>query len=633
MCGIAGVGGLPDREKIKGALSRMKKALAHRGPDDEGQWIEDGFGMGMHRLSIIDLPGGHQPMSDKKTGIITVYNGEIYNYRALRGEMEKDGVNFKTSSDTEVVLKGLALKGTGAVHDWNGMFAVACWNQNRKSLTLIRDRVGIKPLYYFWDGTLLIFASEIKAILSSGLFKPRLEKQAVWDYLTFRYVPGQGTIWKNIFKLPPGHILEWSKGSEPRINCYWKTDVLSVSEEGSLDQKLQEFESLFLDSVGQRLLASDVPVGVMLSGGLDSSAIAAAAVEMGHKKFHTFSVGFAEGGEYSELTYARTMAKHIDAEYHEIVIDSDDFLKMLPEAVISADEPLADLTTVPLLAVSRLARENVKVVLSGEGSDEILAGYDFDNYARRVDMMKKINSFNPLILKTALKAMSLFPGKYGAVSKKISNVPVSKWNETLGLHITKHWNQAEKRSLWPSFEGLDSGRVLAGLYADAGSQEPLDQILSVYQRSWMVEDLLMKADKMSMAASLELRVPFLDHRLVQWANSQPLELKVGGSKGSQYITKKILRHFAEKRLPAEIINRPKKGFPVPAYSWLRKEGVYNWAAECLTGSESRLKKIFSQKQMKNNLDLARRGNVDAAHKTWLLAVFELWLRGYDADVS
>ena len=260
MCGIVGIAGRLDREQLEAAVNAMNGALTHRGPDDEGTWIGENFAFGMRRLSIIDLAGGHQPMWDNRTGIGIVYNGEVYNYRSVRSGLEQAGISFHTSSDTEVVLKSIALKDVDAVHDWNGMFAIAVWNDREKKLNLIRDRIGVKPLYYYWDGTILMFASEIKAFLATDLFPRRLNEQAIWDYLTFRYVPGPESIWNNVWKIPAGHMLEWSPNKEPRVCRYWKTEVLSDEDPLDIDKRTKEFEALFLDSVEKRLLAADVPV-------------------------------------------------------------------------------------------------------------------------------------------------------------------------------------------------------------------------------------------------------------------------------------------------------------------------------------------------------------------------------------
>jgi asparagine synthase (glutamine-hydrolysing) len=631
MCGIVGVGGKLSRDKLHAVVARMSTAVAHRGPDDEGSWVGENFAFAMRRLSIIDLAGGHQPMWDESTGLGIVYNGEVYNYRGLRRELQTHGVRFQTTCDTEVVLKAIVLKGKQAVHDWNGMFAVACWNRKENKLLLIRDRMGIKPLYYFYDGSILIFASEIKALLASGLFTPEINRQAIWDYLTFCYVPDPTTIWLKIWKLLPGHFLEWAPGGAPRTHAYWTTDVISPGDTVDLDQKTKEFEKLFLDSVEQRLVAADVPVGVLLSGGLDSSSVAAAAVELGHKNFHTFSVGFADGGEYSELGYARLVAEQLGAEHHEVVVDQSNFIELLPEVVRAADEPLADLAAVPLLAVSRLARQWVKVVLSGEGSDEILAGYGFDRFVQKCRIIKRLQTLPSPVLRCLSKLLTPLSANYAESLSRVASIRISEWNLSHKNHMTGLWIQAEKCQLWPTFIGLDSDRVLSSLYATASSEDPLDQILRVYQRSWLVEDLLMKADKMSMAASLELRVPFLDYRLVEWANRQSTDVKIGRTGVWRQKTKYVLRRFAERRLPRQILQRPKQGFPVPAYKWLQEEKMIRWAHECLTGRLSRIKRMFKRSAMERQLSLASSGDLDAANKTWALLVFEIWLRQYDVE--
>lgn len=632
MCGIAGIAGRMSRERLGAAVQSMTGAIAHRGPDDEGAWVGDHFAFGMRRLSIIDLPGGHQPMWDQRTGIGLVYNGEVYNYKVVRAGLERAGQTFQTASDTEVVLKSLALKGRDAVHDWNGMFAVAAWNDREKKLLLIRDRMGVKPLYYYWDGATFMFASELKALLASQIVPRRVNRQAIWDYLTYRYVPGPDTMWENVWKLPPAHMLEWSLGDGPRVSRYWATDVLSDEGPVDIQRATKEFEDLFLDSVSQRLLASDVPVGVMLSGGLDSSAIAAAAVELGHKQFHTFSVGFADGGDYSELGYARTVAKHLGLHSHEVVMDRKTFLDVLPDAVHAADEPLADLTTVPLLAVLRLARGHVKVALSGEGADEILAGYRLQDTRRTYERIRQIQRLPSPVITLVSRAFGLVSEESRAKLARVATIPLSRWNLALKNYMTWYWQEADKARLWPAFEGRDSVGILNGMYGEAKSRDPLDQLLSVLQKSWLVEDLLMKADKMSMAASLELRVPFLDYRLVEWANRQPVGAKIARD-GGRDVTKRVLRRFARRRLPREIIERPKKGFPVPVSQWLADDGFSRWAIEHLGGKQGRLKHLFHAEEMQRQLSRAAAGDLEAADRSWVLLVLETWLRVFDVDVA
>jgi asparagine synthase (glutamine-hydrolysing) len=628
-------GDLPRAECLR-VVRAMNDAIVHRGPDDDGAWAEDGFGFGMRRLSIIDLAGGHQPIWDEETGTGVVFNGEIYNYRQVREKLERQGhTRWQTHSDTEVLLKSFALGGEQAVHDWNGMFAAALWDARGKRLTLIRDRMGVKPLYYFWDGRVLLFASEIKALLASGLVARKVNRQAVWDYLTYRYVPGPDTIWEGIRKLPPGHLLRFAApGGAPEEVRYWQTDVVSDEREAGSEEEIdREFAALFLDAVELRLVASDVPVGVFLSGGLDSSAIAAAAVELGHRNFHTFSVGFDEGGDFSELPYARQVAEHVGAQYHEVVIDRKQFLEALPEVIRAADEPLADLTLAPLLAVSRLARRDVKVVLSGEGSDEILGGYNLDEVEREWDRVRALQRFPRPVLSTgaALTRLAL-PERFGRRAQRITDVPLREWNREALPHITRYWGQGEKEVLWPGASGEDSGRILARQYAEARSADPLQQLLSVYQKSWLVEDLLMKADKISMAASLEARTPFLDYRLVEWANRQPNFVKVKRTGLRQYRTKSVLRRFCARRLPPEILNRPKKGFPVPAYEWL-KQGMDEWASQALLGPESRLARAFRPEAVRRVIEDARLGVGDAAHRVWIMLVLEFWLRTWDAELA
>ncbi len=613
----------------------MNAAIVHRGPDDEGIWAEDGFGFAMRRLSIIDLAGGGQPMWHEQSGLGVIFNGEVYNYRPLREQLLKKGHQFHTHSDTEVVLKTLVDSGLSGIHNWNGMFAVAAWNRNEKKLHLIRDRMGVKPLYYFYDGKNFLFASEIKAILASGLVNPSINRQALWDYLTFRFVPSPETIWTNIRKLPPGHLLEFTPTGEPIESCYWKTDVRFSDDSANhqLPEQLNdEFVELFLDAVKLRLEASDVPVGVMLSGGLDSSAVAAAAIELGHRNFHTFSVGFDEGGYYSELPYARQVAKHVGANYHEVVIGQREFLEMLPELVYYADEPLADLAAIPLLAVSRLAQQNVKVVLSGEGSDEILAGYDLELSERRWGLVRSLQRVPKPLMTLMVKGARVLPETFSERAARVAELPLSKWNYRELPHMTRYLNQIEKLSLWPNGEHANSERVLEKLYKTAQASDPLQQVLSVYQKDWLVEDLLMKADKMSMAASVELRTPFLDYRLVEWANRQPNYVKIKRTGLMKYETKSILRRFCAQRLPGEILNRSKRGFPVPVNDWL-KTGMSNWARDVLLGANSRVISGFSKDVINRLILSAEQGSTEAAGKVWLIIVLEFWLQAWNVSLN
>lgn len=631
MCGIVGIAGDFSREECLSIVGKMNGSIIHRGPDDDGVWAEDGFGFGMRRLSIIDLAGGKQPIWDEAAGRGIVFNGEVYNYRSLRSELTARGVSgWTTQSDTEVVLKSLIDRGEAGIHDWNGMFAVAAWDKTRKSLLLVRDRMGVKPLYYYWDGKILLFASEIKAILASGLVERRIDKQSLWDYLTFRYVPGPNSIWENIRKVPPGHLLRFQQGGQPEVVRYWECDVVASEPDHNSESEIDgQFAELFLDAVELRLVASDVPVGVFLSGGLDSSAIAAAAVELGHKNFHTFSVGFEEGGYYSELPFAEQVAKHVGAQYHEVVLSRQKFLEMLPEVVYATDEPLADLSAISILALSRLARKDVKVVLSGEGSDEILAGYDFDRAEKEWNRVRLLQRFPQAALKVGAAFTRIGPGSLHRRAEKVANLPLGSWNRLELPHITGNFDQAEKESLWPGESWKDSERIVAAQYEAARSTDPLQQMLAVYQKDWLVEDLLMKADKATMAASLEARTPFLDYRLVEWANRQPNSVKVKRTGINQYETKSVLRRFCAKRLPKAIIDRPKRGFPDPANVWLG-DGLHSWAHDTLLNSNSKLGSVLDRPAMEGVLNEAKAGKEGAANRVWALLVLELWMQTWEA---
>ncbi|MEA2478758.1 MAG: hypothetical protein QOJ07_680, partial [Thermoleophilaceae bacterium] len=404
MCGIAGVSGAPSSDAALELAERMNAELVHRGPDDAGSWREGGDALAMRRLSIIDLQGGHQPMV-APSGTAIVFNGEIYNYRRLRDELAGDGWEFRTGSDTEVVLALYELHGIEAVDRLEGMFAIALRDGARGRLHLVRDRMGKKPLYYTDGPGELLFASELKALLAGLPTRPALARQSLHDFLTLRYVPGPATVWEGVVKLPPGHRLEVDLRSGRRTLRRWWRLVFDSAPDGGGADAAGEFAELFGAAVDDRLVAADVPVGVLLSGGLDSSAVSAAAVERGHRAFHTFSVGFAEGGDFSELGYARQMAEHVGAVHHEVVIGQDEFVAALPELVHMTDEPLADLATVPLHAVSKLAREHVTVVLSGEGSDEVLAGYDLEVLAAQIERLRPLRRLPAPLLRAAARAL------------------------------------------------------------------------------------------------------------------------------------------------------------------------------------------------------------------------------------
>jgi asparagine synthase (glutamine-hydrolysing) len=618
VCGIAGVVAPVTAERSE-SVRRMTATLTHRGPDDDGFFEDESVALGMRRLSIIDLPGGHQPIRSED-GVVIVYNGEAYNYRSLREDLRREGVTFATESDTEVVLQLYRTHGIEAISQVQGMFGLCIYDPRRNELHLVRDRLGVKPLYYRHDRDGLTFASEIKAILAGRGHRPKLDRQAIHDYLTLRFVPPPGTIWEGIHKLEPGHRLRLDlETGKAEVSRWWDVEFDSQPLDAARDYE-GEFEELLLAAVEKRLLAADVPVGVMLSGGLDSSAVSAAAVELGHRDFHTFSVGFADGGTTSELGHARSVAEHIGSRHHEVTVDRDGFLEFLPRFVEATDEPLADLASVPLHYVSELAREDVKVVLSGEGADEVLAGYDLERLAADLDRWRRIARLPRPALKAAARLAPAGRAEW------LPTLADAGWSELLRadrVHITDGFDEGEKAALWRDRDGLrPTGELLGEWYSRSQAEHPIDQLQQVYCRGWLVEDLLMKADKMTMHNSLELRVPFLDHELVEWAARAPLELKVGGPEDG-WSSKRALRDFARKRLPAAIIERPKQGFPVPAYDWLAGP-LADWMRDRLAPGGP-LDELFEVKGLEAVVDGASGGDATAAHKAWNALILGEWL--------
>lgn len=612
MCGIAGIIGRFDQALGTELIQKMLSVIEHRGPDSNGYWSRDGFAFGMQRLSIIDIAGGNQPIWDKESGVGIVFNGEIYNFKKIRASLEISGIKFHTHCDTEVILQLYLQKGIAAIHDFEGMFGICLYDPRIQKVFLIRDRLGVKPLYYYHDQKSFVFGSEIKSILEALPQKPDLNKQSLWHYLTLRYVPSPETIWENVCKLEPGHYLEYGLQDHLfKITKYWEVNFCSEKPLKTRDYE-KEFETLFLEAVEKRLLASDVPVGILLSGGLDSSCVAAAAVELGHKNFHTFSIGFEDGGHFNELPYAQKMADHLQSNHHEIIISQKQFIDFIDDFVWYSDEPLADLASIPLYYLSKLASEHVKVVLSGEGADETLAGYNLDEWAEKLTYLKALDFLPSSILK-------LFPFRSLKLLAKVGYANFLRENAT---HMTNVFSEEEKEKFCLFSSQNSTKSCLQSLYRESSSSNPIDQLQQIYSRGWLVEDLLMKADKMSMATSLELRVPFLDHKLVEWCTTLPLDWKVGSlCKG--FTTKRILRSFGEKRIPKEIISRPKQGFPVPAYRWIQSD-LFNFAKENLLSNN--IEGFFDKNQLISLLKQVQTGDAHAAHKAWNFIIFSKWMK-------
>jgi asparagine synthase (glutamine-hydrolysing) len=633
MCGIVGYLnlGLQVEEGLM-MLHHMCDVVAHRGPDDSGFYANQWVGLGIRRLSIIDLLSGHQPIRNEDGSKQIIFNGEVYNFRDLRSKLQEQGHRFSTATDTEVILHQYEKDGKACVSHLNGMFAFAIWDQTNHTLFLARDRMGIKPLYYYWDGKKFLFASEIKALLTTPFVKRELNLQALWDYLTFRYVPQPETIWKNVYKLLPGHFLTLSvEKPEPEIQRYWDipyNDDITIKSE---KEYFGEFEKLFLDAVRLQLIA-DVPVGVLLSGGIDSSSVAAAISEVHNSRLSSFSVAFQDSPSISEWPYARKVALRVRTNHNEIVIGEKEFCDFLPKFVHYTDEPLADLASVPLYYVSNLAQKKVKVVLSGEGSDEILGGYNLDVTVRGWDRIHQFQSLPGWLRRNIVPCVAQLFGTRIKERIQKANIPIDQRLLLHPVNMTNYLTSNEKQDLFKEISSFrESSSIIKDEIHRAPTHHPLHQVLYIYCQSWLVEDLLMKADKMTMANSIELRVPFLDHRLVEWAARTPTWVKVGRNSLGAYETKRALRHFAHTRLPEEIICRPKQGFPVPVYDWL-KNILKSWATEMLTSRNAEIYRWLKPEQVQRQLYLGthNESSIIEKHRLWNLLILELWAREWKA---
>jgi asparagine synthase (glutamine-hydrolysing) len=629
MCGIAGLVdtagvGPDDRPRVV----RMRDTLTHRGPDAAGIFSDDRAILGHRRLSIVDLAGGAQPLSNETGSIWLVYNGEIYNHAELRRELEANGHHYRSRSDSETIVHAYETWGDDCVTRFRGMFAFALWDAPRERLLLARDRLGVKPLYWTQAGTRLIFGSEIKAILASGAVQARLRDEAVPELLSTRSLAGDETLFAGIKSVAPGHVLAFAGGRvAPRR--YWSIPKPSADRpERSRAEDVRRFRALLEESVRLRLM-SDVPLGVFLSGGLDSSAIAALMAPMMGRPLETFSVAFADRA-YNELAYAREVARSLGANAHEIVIDDRDFFAALPRLVWHEDEPIAHPSSVPLHVVSTLASRHVKVVLTGEGSDELLAGYG--RYPRALLNWRagRFYSRLPAALRSRIAArVSVLSGTAGRYARRsflaIDHAPELTFFDNFAAINVRRLRQILTPRLT---DRLRTEVVYEGLLArfnEEGRGSELDRVLYTDLSTYLVE-LLMKQDQMSMSASIESRVPFLDHHLVEFAATLPTDRKLSG-----FTTKRILRDAVADVVPASVRTRSKMGFPVPFGQWMR--GAWNDVArDVLMDRRTRERELVLPHAADTLLHEARAGLPGAADAVWSLLNLELWHRTFiDGD--
>ena len=622
MCGIAGfVTANPAWDRS--ILERMTNIIRHRGPDASGFHCKGPAFLGHRRLSIIDVAAGAQPMANEAGDKWIVYNGEIFNHAALRPELERAGHKYQTRCDTETILHAYEEYGEDCVSRFRGMFAFAIWDERAQTLFCARDRLGIKPIYYFWDGRLFAFASEIKALLEHPAITASLDESVLQEYLAFGYGNGDRTLFAGIRKLMPGHLLTLNLGHAPsvRIRQYWDVRPnADLSASDGDDAWVRECRSRLEETVRMRLM-SDVPLGMFLSGGVDSSAVAALVTRMVPGRLNTFSVGYAEE-EYSELRFAREVSTWIGSNHHEIVISRDDFFNALPSLIWHEDEPIVWPSSVSLFFVSRLASERVKVVLTGEGGDELFGGYHrYRTYLlnRRLASVyrlapRRVRDF----IRRRIASTSLLSAP---MRRKVGHTPLGRECDLESLYLENFQTAFSRTEL---AEMLIAPGAVSGPFSNylaywdaAAGLTPLGQLLYADQKTYLVE-LLMKQDQMSMACSIESRVPFLDHPFVEFAAAVPDRLKIHRGSG-----KYILKKAVEDLLPRSIVYRRKMGFPTPLRAWLLEPGAKPWL-DRLTAPDSFLSNYLDVTAVRRLRENHERGFKDSTDSLWRLLNFEIW---------
>jgi asparagine synthase (glutamine-hydrolysing) len=627
-------------------VRRMMAAQRHRGPDDAGCHLEPGVGLGFSRLAILDLsPEGHQPMTNEDGALWLVFNGEVYNFRELTPALERSGHRFRSHCDSEVIPHAYEEWGSACLERLNGMFAFALWDRRRREVLLARDRLGVKPLYYWSDGRTLAFASELKALLAHPDVPRTLDHQALVSYLLHEYVPSPRSIFAGVRKLPAGHFLRVpldgaARGrvtEDWRPERYWDVRFGGETEGGRTDEDYaDELRGLLRAAVARRLV-SDVPLGVFLSGGLDSSSVVALMAELGGERPRTFAIGFEEAS-FDELRYAELVARHFDTDHH-VAILRPDARELIATVADYLDEPFADASALPTYLVARHAREHVTVALSGDGGDELFAGYDW--YAAQ---------------RAAAASVDRLPGdlraRMGALAGHIPPAPTKKGPLNVarrfleGAALPAELQHVRWRTFWSAAEldalllgdGMpalaDDRAATQALLADSGSPRPLDQQQYADIKDYLPDDILFKVDRMSMAASLEARGPFLDYTLVEFAARLPPALRRRGLNG-----KRLLKLAMRKNLPPDILRRRKLGFNIPYKHWLRgdlRDLLLDALAPVQLGQQAIFRPAAVERLVREHLD----GTRDHAHKLWQLLMFQLWAerflvgdRGRDEELN
>jgi asparagine synthase (glutamine-hydrolysing) len=611
MCGISGIcladaGGRVDPARVQA----MNDALAHRGPDGDGIFTDGPVALGHRRLSIIDLVTGDQPIFNEDRTVAIVFNGEIYNYKELRADLQARGHRLSTSSDTEVIVHLYEDFGDDCVLHLNGMFAFALWDQTNRRLLLARDRLGERPLYYHADARRIVFGSELKALLCEKDLPREVDAAAIDDYLAYGYIPAPATVFKGVHKLQAGERLAWEQG-RVRTSRYW-TPPFGPPVERPEAEYVEELRALLQDSVRLRL-RSDVPVGAFLSGGLDSNGIVALASRELGRPLMTFSVGFGEP-EFDELARARLTAKRYGTDHHEIVVKDAD-VSVFPELAAHYDEPFGDPSMLPTYFIAREASRFVKVCISGDAGDELFAGYPHYLEAQRYARVDAV----PLGLRRAvlgpLAAMLPDHVRGKGLLRRLSATPSARYARQVGV-----FDALERRALLrPELAAAADGHLFEPFFS-RNSLDPVSLCQWVDQQTYLPEDVLVKVDRAALKSALEVRVPFLDHRIVELVNAMPLSMKL-----REGTTKYVLRRTLADLVPPEILHGPKQGFGIPIRHWFRGE-LQGFAREMLLSPQSRSGRFLQREAVASLLEAHQRGGRDLSDRIWSLLVLEEWCR-------
>lgn len=624
MCGIAGIVRNDGKQIDQDLLARMCEAIRHRGPDDDGFYINGSVGLGMRRLAIIDLKSGKQPIHNHDRSSWIVFNGEIYNYLELREKLEKLGHTFYTNSDTEAIVHAYDQFGVDCPKHLRGMFAFAIWNERTQELFLARDRVGKKPLLYAQVGSQLVFGSEFSALLLHPDISRDVEPEALDYYLSFMCIPAPLTAYRAIRKLEPGHWLRWRNG-EIELQRYWQPDFtkkIAISEEEAGERTVE----ILRDAVRVRLM-SEVPLGAFLSGGVDSSAVVALMSQESSEPVKTFSIGFDEQ-DFSEIHHARRIAEHVGADHHEFIVRPD-ALEVLPTLVEHYGEPYADSSAVPTYYVAKETRKHVTVALNGDGGDESFAGYERYVAMGITEKYRRVPSFlREAVIKETVNLIPTSPlkrTKVRSVQRMLNAVALPKVDRyTRWMSV---FNEETKQPLYSDFfreqtRSANATGILGEWFKRANGIGILDAMLLTDQMTYLPNDLLVKVDIASMAVSLEARSPFLDHQVIEFAASLPQDLKLRRLT-TKYLLKKVLRKF----LPAENLNRGKMGFGVPIGHWFRGQ-MQAFLREVLLSEKALRRGLFKPETVRQLVELHTSGERDYSQQLWTLLMLELWFNRF-----